>query len=105
MLTGAVTENKSCNFVGLRQAALYVLQYWGTARFMEIQEMQIGHLISKGVYFELILFKSRGDKPKKREVILVNPTPAKYANTFCPVAILSAYSTARYRFSVSQNVF
>ena len=51
MLKCAVTENKSCNFAGLRQAALYVLQFWGTVRLIENQEMQIGHLVCKGVYF------------------------------------------------------
>ena len=57
--------------------------------------MQIGHLVCRGSHIELIIYKSRGDKPKKREVILINPNPARYANTFCPVSILSAYCTAR----------
>ena len=93
MIKCAFTEEKTYNFSILRQAALCVLQYWGTVRFIEIQEMQIGHLVCKGVYFELILFKSRGDKPKRREVTLINPTPTKYLVKFCPVAILSAYSS------------
>ena len=39
--------------------------------------MHIGHLVWKSAYFDLILFKSKVDKPIKREVILVYPTPAK----------------------------
>ena len=57
ILTCAVSENGPNNFAGLRQASLYVVQYWGTARFSEIQEMQIGHVIRKGVSFELIIHK------------------------------------------------
>ena len=68
--------------------------------------MQIGHLVRRVSHFELVIFKSRGDKPKKREVILINPTPARYANTFCPVAILSAYCTARQSlYSVADTDF
>ena len=68
--------------------------------------MQISHFVCMVSHFELIIFKSRGDKPKKREVILINPTPARYANTFCPVAILSAYCTARQNlYSVADTDF
>ena len=57
--------------------------------------MQIAHLVHRVSHFELIIFKSRGEKPKKRKGLLINPTPARYANTFCPVSILSAYCIAR----------
>ena len=49
MLVPAVLENGPNNFAGLRQASLYVVQYWGKAGFSEIQNMQIGHVIPKGV--------------------------------------------------------
>ena len=73
MIRHAVLEEKTCNFASLRQAAFYVLQYRGTTRFIKVQDMQIGHLVCRGSHFKLILLKSRGDKPKKREVILINP--------------------------------
>ena len=76
MIKCDVTEEKTCNYASLRQAALYVLQYWGTARFLEVQDIQVGHLVCRGSHFELIIYKSRGDKPKVREVIIINPTPA-----------------------------
>ena len=41
MLTCAVSENGPNHFAGLRQASLYVVQYWGTARFPEIQDIKI----------------------------------------------------------------
>ena len=36
--------------------------------------MQTDHLINKGSHFELVIYKSRGNKPKMREVIPIYPT-------------------------------
>ena len=69
MIKCAVTEEKACNFASLRQIALYVLQFLGTARFIEVQDLQIGHLVRRATHFELIISKSRGDTPKTREGI------------------------------------
>ena len=60
MLTCAVSENGPNNFGGLTQAFLLVVQYWGIAKFSEIQEMTIGQVIQKGVFFESIISKFRG---------------------------------------------
>ena len=51
MLACAVTENGPSNFSGLRQAFLYVAQYWRTARFPKIQDMKISQIICKSVSF------------------------------------------------------
>ena len=67
----------------------------GVARFVEVQDMQINHLVRRVNHFELIIFRSGGGTPKSREVIPIYPTPARYANTFCPVSILSNYCKAR----------
>ena len=80
-----------------QRAFLYDVQYWGTARFSEIQEITIGQVIQKGFSFELIMSKCRGDKPKRRELALVHTTPRTFPRNICPVAILSAYLAARKR--------
>ena len=41
--------------------------------------------------------KCRSDKPKRRELALVHTTPRTFPRNICPVAILSAYLTARKR--------
>ena len=73
---------------------LYVLQFWGVARFVEVQDMQIGHLVCRVTHFELIIFRSGGGTPKTREITHIYPTPARYAKAFCPVSILSTYCKA-----------
>ena len=91
----AIVQEKACNFASLRQLVLYVLQFWGVARFIEVQDMQIGHLVRRVNHFELTIFRSKAGAPKSREIIPIYPTPARYANTFCPVSILSNYCKAR----------
>ena len=95
LIRQAIVQEKACNLASLRQIALYLLQFWGVARFVEVQDMQIGHLVRRVDHFELVIFRSGGGIPKSREVIPIYPTPARYANTFCPVFILSAYCKAR----------
>ena len=53
--------------------------------------MQIGHIICKGVSFELIISRNRGNKPKRKELAIVLPTPKSAIGNFVPVAILSTY--------------
>ena len=90
----AVTEEKTCSFASLRQIAVYVLQYWGTARFAEVQDLKLENLVNRGSHFELAIYKARGNKPKVREIFPIYPTSAEYPNTFCPMSILSTYCTA-----------
>ena len=59
--------------------------------------MQIGHVIQKGVSFDLIIPKYRGHKPKRNELAIVHPTLRSFPENFCPMAILSAYLAARKR--------
>ena len=94
----AIVQEKACNFASLRQLALYVLQFWGVARFVEVQDMQIGHLVCRVNHFELTIFRSKAGAPKSREIIPIYPTPARYVNTFCPVSILSNYCKAHNEF-------
>ena len=76
--------------------AVYMLLYWGTARFEEVQEWKTDNLFHRGSHFEVVLLKQRSvDKPKVMEIIPIYPTSTEYPNTFCPVAILTSYCTER----------
>ena len=55
MLWRAVTEKKSCNFANLRQIAIYVLQYWGTSKFIKVQDLKMDQLVNEGSHFELVI--------------------------------------------------
>ena len=43
----------------------------------------------------MIISRCRGDKPKRKELAIVNPTPKHGIGNFCPLFILSAYLAAR----------
>ena len=49
----------------------------------------------KGVFFELINSRNRGNKPKRKELAIVLPTPKSAIGNFCPVAIMFAYLASR----------
>ena len=68
--------------------------------------MQVGHLVCRVDHFELVISRSGDSTPKLRKVFPIYPTPTKYADTFCPVSILSAYCKARNKLcSVADNDF
>ena len=95
LLRRSVIEEKSCNFAALKQMSLYVLQFWGAARFHDIQGLKLGHLVQKLDRFDLLLPNMK-DGSQSNRVILIYPTPAKFVKTFCPVFILSNYLKARH---------
>ena len=45
------------NFVGLHQAALYAVMYWGTARFEEVRKLEIRQIVKKGASYEIKIHK------------------------------------------------
>ena len=55
LIKKAIVQEKGCNLTALRQVALYVLQFWGIARFIEIQNMKVGHLVHGVNHFDLII--------------------------------------------------
>ena len=55
LLKRVVLEEKGCNFAALRQMSLYVLQFWGVARFVEIQSLKMGHLVHRKDCFDLVI--------------------------------------------------
>ena len=41
LLKRVVLQEKGCNFAALRQMSIYVLQFWGFARYVEVQSLKI----------------------------------------------------------------
>ena len=48
LIHNAIHENGPHSFVGNRQAAIYALMYWGTARFKEVKELELRKISKKG---------------------------------------------------------
>ena len=53
LLKRAVLQEKGCNFAALRQISIYVLQFWGFARFVEVQSLKMDHLVRRIDHFDL----------------------------------------------------
>ena len=96
LIKKAIVQEQGCNFAALRQISLYVIQFWGIARFVEIQSMKVGHLVRGVNHFDLVISRLGDSTAKSREVIPIYPTPTKFQKTFCPVFILSNYYKARH---------
>ena len=47
LIHNAIYELGPQNFMGLRQAALYALMFWGTARFEEVRELEMRQIMKK----------------------------------------------------------
>ena len=75
LLKRVVLEEKGCNFAALRQMSLYMLQFWGVARFVEIQSLKMGHLVCRKDHFDLIISRLQEDTARSRKVTVIYPTP------------------------------
>ena len=88
-------DEKCCNFAAVKQMSLYKLQFWGVARFLEIQRLKLGQLVCRVDRFDLFLPKLKECSQSDR-VVPIYPTPSQFKKTFCPVFILSNYLKARH---------
>ena len=79
--------------------SVYVLQFWGIARFVEVQSMKLGHLVRGTDYFNLVISRSKDGIARVTDVIRIFPMSQSQQKTFCPVIILSNYLKARYELS------
>ena len=103
LLKRVVLQEKGCNFAALRQMSIYVLQFWGFARFVEVQSLKIGHLVCGIDHFDLVISRLKEGTARSRYVTPIYPTPQKYQKTFCPVIILSNYLKANNELSFNDD--
>ena len=90
-------------FGALRQMSLYVLQFWGVARFVDVQNLKIGDLLRGADYYHLAFVKHGLEASKNKEVIQIFPTNPKFHRIFCPVAILSNYCQIRSQLAPAEE--
>ena len=95
LLKVAVTMEGNNKFGALRQMSLYVLHFWGVARFSDVQNLKIGQLLRGTDYYHLSFVRHGLGSSQKKEVIQIFPTPTKFHKIFCPVTILSHYFKIR----------
>ena len=51
--------------MGLCQAALYAVIFWGTARFEEVRELEIRQIVKKGASYEIKIYKGKANQTRK----------------------------------------
>ena len=103
LLKVAVTMEGNNKFGALRQMSLYVLHFWGVARFSDVQNLKIGQLLRGTDYYHLSFVRHGLGSSQKKEVIQIFPTPTKFHKIFCPVTILSHYCKIRAELAPSDE--
>ena len=59
LIQKALSEQGDTNFVGIRQAAIYALMYYITARFEEIKVLELRQICKKGASLEVLIYKGK----------------------------------------------
>ena len=73
LIREAIKENGPESFVGIRQAAIYVLMYWGTARFEEVKELELRQARKKGASLEISILKGKKNQTRKLQRCIIHP--------------------------------
>ena len=94
LLHNAICELGPQNFVGLRQAALYALMFWGTARFEEVRELEMRQIMKKGASYEIKIYKGKANQTRKLQKCIIHPNALEYLRNYCPVTLLHSYLAA-----------
>ena len=53
LIHNTIYESSPDSFVGIRQAAIYDMMNWGTARFEEVKELELRQICKKGASLEM----------------------------------------------------
>ena len=91
----AIDENGPDSFVGIRQAAIYALMYWGTARFEEVKELELRQICKKGASLEIKILKGKKNQTRKLQRCVIHPIALHHQGRMCPVALIDSYLVHR----------
>ena len=69
----ALQENGHHSFVGIRQAAIYALKYYLTARFEEVRGLELRQIVSQGASLEVTILKGKKNQKKKAQRCVIHP--------------------------------
>ena len=64
LIHNAISENGPDSFMEIRQAAIYALMYYGTARFEEVKELELRQICKKGASLEVKIFKGKKNQTR-----------------------------------------
>ena len=95
LIRKALSEHGHHNFVGIRQAAIYALMYYLTARFEEVKVLELRQLCTKGASLEVQIFKGKRNQKRKLQRCVIHPISSSSQGQTCPVYLLNKYLAHR----------
>ena len=81
------------SFVGIRQAKIYAMMYWGTARFKEVWEFRLRQICKKGASLEIQILKGKRNQTIKLQRCIIHPNSLEFKGKMCPVGLIDLYLT------------
>ena len=91
LIRKAMEENGPESFVGIRQAAIYALMYWGTARFEEVRELELRQVCKKGASLEISILKGKKNQTRRLQRCIIHPNALHHKGKMCPVDLIDSY--------------
>ena len=101
LIQNALSENGNESFVGIRQAAIYALMYYITARFKEVKGLELRQIFKKGASLKVHIFKGKKNQTRKLQRCIIHPNALGSQGKICPVSLLDSYLV--HRNSLGQN--
>ena len=95
LLKLSLEEKGSRDFVGLRQAAQYVIMYWFTACFEEAQVLTVGSVVKRGASLQVNIRKGKMNQDRRLQVCWIHPNSSGHVGNFCLVIVLNEYVSIR----------
>ena len=95
LIQNALSEKGEGNFVGIRQAAIYALMYYITARFEEVKVLELRQICKKGASLEVLIYKGKKNQKRQLQRCVIHPNSLSYQGKTCPVSLLNKYLAHR----------
>ena len=73
LIQNALSENGEGSFVGIRQAAVYALMYYITARFEEVKVLELRQICKKGASLEVLIYKGKNNQKRQLQRCVIHP--------------------------------
>ena len=91
LIREAINENGPESFVGIRQAAIYALMYWGTARFEEVRELELRQISKNRAYLEISIPKRKKNRTRRLQRCIIHPNTLHHKEKMCSVDFIDSY--------------
>ena len=91
LVKNALSDKGMGSFVQIRQAAIYALMYYITARFEEVKDLELRQICKKGASIELLIYKGKRNQTRQLQRCVIHPNSMSYMEKTCPVTLLDDY--------------